>query len=153
MVGGTVSNVIPSEVELEITCRSLSDDVRALLVHEVEQALSIARNLGGDYEMTHIPGYPALFNDSKVVGWLRETAVDLIGADNILSRGPVMGGEDFAYMSRASQGAMLFLGVKDPAGPPRFLHHPEFDLDETAMPIGAALLAETALRFVNKRYQ
>lgn len=153
LVGGTVSNVIPSEVELEITLRSLSDDVRELLVREVEQALAIARNLGGDYEMKHVPGYPALYNDPKVVGWLRETAVEYLGADNVHARGPVMGGEDFAYMSRASQGAMLFLGVKDPAGPPRFLHHPQFDLDEAAMPIGAALLAETALRFVNKRYQ
>ncbi|MEZ4510781.1 MAG: M20 family metallopeptidase [Chloroflexota bacterium] len=153
MVGGTVSNVIPSEVELEITCRSLNDDVREQLVHEVEQALSIARNLGGDYEMRRVKGYPALYNDPKVVGWLRETAVEFLGADNVHARGPSMGGEDFAYMSRASQGAMIFLGVKDPEGPPRFLHHPEFDLDETAMPIGAALLAETALRFVNKRYQ
>ncbi|MCA9919821.1 MAG: amidohydrolase [Anaerolineales bacterium] len=153
MVGGTVNNVIPSEVELEITCRSLNDDVREQLVYEVEQALSIARNLGGDYEMRRVTGYPALYNDPKVVGWLKETAVEFLGADNVHARGPSMGGEDFAYMSRASQGAMIFLGVKDPAGPPRFLHHPEFDLDETAMPIGAALLAETALRFVNKRYQ
>ncbi|MCB0000750.1 MAG: amidohydrolase, partial [Anaerolineales bacterium] len=96
---------------------------------------------------------PALYNDPKVVGWLKETAVEFLGADNVHARGPSMGGEDFAYMSRASQGAMIFLGVKDPEGPPRFLHHPEFDLDEAAMPIGAALLAETALRFVNKRYQ
>ena len=153
MVGGTVNNVIPSEVELEITCRSLNDDVREQLVYEVEQALSIARNLGGDYEMRRVTGYPALYNDPKVVGWLKETAVDFLGADNVHARGPSMGGEDFAYMSRASQGAMIFLGVKDPEGPPRFLHHPEFDLDEAAMPIGAALLAETALRFVNKRYQ
>ena len=153
MVGGTVNNVIPSEVELEITCRSLNDDVREQLVYEVEQALSIARNLGGDYEMRRVTGYPALYNDPKVVGWLKETAVEFLGADNVHARGPSMGGEDFAYMSRASQGAMIFLGVKDPEGPPRFLHHPEFDLDETAMPIGAALLAETALRFVNKRYQ
>ena len=153
MVGGTVNNVIPSEVELEITCRSLNDDVREQLVYEVEQALSIARNLGGDYEMRRVTGYPALYNDPKVVGWLKETAVEFLGADNVHARGPSMGGEDFAYMSRASQGAMIFLGVKDPEGPPRFLHHPEFDLDEAAMPIGAALLAETALRFVNKRYQ
>lgn len=153
LAGGTVANVIPSDVELDITLRSLDDDVRELLVQEVEQALSIARNLGGDYEMRRVKGYPALYNDPSVVSWLRETATDLLGADKVGSRGPVMGGEDFSFMSRESRGAMLGLGVKDPDGPPRFLHHPEFDLDETAMPIGAAILAETALRFVKGQYQ
>ncbi|MEM7116567.1 MAG: M20 family metallopeptidase [Chloroflexota bacterium] len=153
LAGGTVANVIPSDVELDITLRSLDDEVRELLVQEVEQALSIARNLGGDYEMRRVEGYPALYNDPGVASWLRKTAVDLLGADKVGSRGPVMGGEDFSFMSRASRGAMLSLGVKDPDGPPRFLHHPEFDLDETAMPIGAAILAETALRFVKGHYQ
>ena len=59
-----------------------------------------------------------------------------------------MGAEDFGYMSRASKGAMMILGAKEPGGRERFLHHPEFDLDESALPIGSAILAQTALRFV-----
>ena len=60
-----------------------------------------------------------------------------------------MYGEDFSFMAQASKGAMISLGTKDPDGPPRFAHHPEFDIDEAAMPIGAAILAQTALRFIN----
>ncbi len=70
----------------------------------------------------------------------------------MISRDVTMGGEDFAFMARASRGAMAWLGVKEPGGPPRFLHHPEFDLDEEALPIGAALLAQTALRFVKGEF-
>ena len=59
-----------------------------------------------------------------------------------------MAGEDFAYMAQASRGAMMSIGVKPPEGPPRFVHHPEFDIDENCLPIGAAIMAETALRYV-----
>ena len=153
LAGGTVANVIPSDVELDITLRSMHDDVRQQLIDEVEQALSVARALGGDYEMKVVRGYPAAYNDPGVVGWLRQTAAELVGAENVISIGPSMGGEDFGYMSRASRGAMMFLGVREPGGPDRFLHHPEFDLDEQALPVGAAVLAETALRFVQGKYK
>ena len=151
--GGTVNNVIPNDVEMHLTLRSMDDEVRRQLIAEVEGALSIARALGGDYEMIVLPGYPATFNDPAVAGWIRQTASEMIGAKNVIRRGPVMGAEDFGYMSRASRGAMMFLGVRRPGGPDRFLHHPEFDLDERALPLGAAILAETALRFVRGELQ
>ena len=153
ITGGSVGNVIPNDVELEMTLRSMHDDVRQQLIDEVEQAVSVARALGGDYEIDVRKGYPATYNDPEVAGWIRSTAAEFLGAENIVKRGPAMGGEDFGYMSRASRGAMMFLGVRDPDGPDRFLHHPEFDLDEQALPIGAAVLAETALRFVLGDYK
>ena len=150
--GGQVANVIPPEVELEITLRSLSDEVREQLISEVEAALAIAKSMGGDYEIDVVRGYPALINDTAVANWIKETAVSLLGAENVIPRDVVMGGEDFAFMTRASQGAMFSLGVKEPDGPPKFLHHPQFDLDEEALPIGAAILAQTALRFVRGEF-
>lgn len=148
LAGGTVSNVIPGEVELDITVRSVSDAVREQLLVEIEQALSVARALGGDYEITIRRGYPALYNDPKVAGWVRDTAVSLLGSENVTDKGLVMASEDFGFMSQASQGMMMILGTKTPDGPPKFVHHPEFDIDESALPIGAAIMAETALRFV-----
>jgi amidohydrolase len=146
--GGTVANVIPGEVKLEITLRSMSDEVRELLIREVENALSIAKALGGDYEMKVERGCPSLYNSPEVTDWLRQTARDLIGPENVLKREPVMGGEDFAFITQANKGAMMILGTQEPDGEPKFLHHPAFDIDETAMPIGAAILAETAMRFI-----
>lgn len=146
--GGSAYNIIPPDVKLDMTLRSASDEVRQQLISEVEQALGVARALGGDYEMQLIPGCPALINDPTVTGWLRDNAIDLLGADNVLEREQSMGFEDFAYMTRAVPGAMVMLGTKDPAGEPRYAHHPEFDIDESALPIGAALLAQTALKFV-----
>jgi amidohydrolase len=153
LAGGRVSNVIPNDVELDITLRSVDDEVRKQLIVEVEQALSIARALGGDYEMAVEYGYPALYNDPEVTDWVRSTAIDLIGAQNVELGRLVMAAEDFAFMSRASQGMMMMLGTKVPDGPPKYVHHPEFDIDENALPIGAAIMAETALRFVKGQYK
>ena len=152
LAGGTVNNVIPSDVEMDITLRSYSEDVRKQLVEEVEAALSMAKALGGDYEVDVRWGYPSLYNTPEVSAWIRETAVDLIGGENVEEGEAVMGGEDFSYMTNASQGAMMRLGTWEQGTPQRFLHHPEFDMDESAMPIGAAIMAETALRFVQGKF-
>jgi len=146
--GGTASNVIPDTVELDLTLRSLDDHTRELLLLEVENALAIAKNLGGDYSLEIERGYPSLFNDDEVCDWVAGTAQTLIGEDNVVSSELIMGAEDFAYMARASRGMMMWLGTKEPDGPERFHHHPEFDVDERSMPIGAAILAETARRYV-----
>lgn len=151
VAGGTVNNVIPGAVELDITLRSASDSVRQQLVAEVEAALAMSRSLGGDYDIDVRWGYPALYNDPTVAAWLRRSAAQLIHAENVTEGEMVMGAEDFAYMTQASRGAMLRLGVWKPGTPQRFLHHPEFDLDETALPIGAAILADTALRFIREQ--
>lgn len=149
--GGTVNNVIPGEVALDITLRSASDSVRQQLVKEVEAALAISRALGGDYDIDVRWGYPALYNDPTVASWLRHSATYQIGAENVTEGEMVMGAEDFAYMTQASRGAMLRLGTWKPGTPQRFLHHPEFDLDEAALPVGAAILAATALRFIREQ--
>lgn len=153
LAGGTVSNVIPNEVELDITVRSVDDFVRQQLLDEIEQALSIAKALGGDYEMRVRKGYPALYNNPKVAKWVKNTAVDLLGDQNVIDKGLVMASEDFSYMASASQGMMMSLGTKEPNGDPKHVHHPQFDIDEDALPIGAAIMAETALRFVKGQYK
>lgn len=151
--GGTAYNVIPETVELDMTLRSANEVIRQQLIAEVEKALSVARALGGNYDMTLIPGCPALYNDATVTEWLRDTATQLIGAENVLEREPGMGYEDFAYMAQASRGAMIFLGTKDPEGAPRYGHHPAFDIDEAALPLGSAVLAQTALNYVRGVFQ
>jgi amidohydrolase len=148
LAGGAASNIIPASVELDITLRSMDDAVRKLLVEEVEHALGIARSLGGDYEIKVEWGYPAMLNDPTVAGWLDQVAGEMLGAGSNLGGEVNMGAEDFAFMSRLVPGAMFTLGTKAPGGRVRFWHAPDFDIDEDALPIGAAILAETALRFV-----
>jgi amidohydrolase len=146
--GGSVDNVIPDSVYLEGTLRSFDDQVREQLIQEVEHALMITRAFDGDYHLEVERGYPPTYNHPQVVAWLRRVGGDLLGQERVCAEQKSMGAEDFSYMAKIAKGAMLRLGIKPPQADPRYLHTSTFDLDEEALPIGAAILAETARRFV-----
>src|SRR5699024_5246199 len=63
---GFASNVIPAEVEIGGTIRSYHPEVRKLIHEELEQAFTIAKSFGGDYQLTITPEDPALKNDSEI---------------------------------------------------------------------------------------
>lgn len=145
--GGTASNIIPTEVFLDGTLRSFDDRVREQLLIEVERALGVARALGGDYRLEVERGYPAGYNDPQVTSWLARTTSDLLGAEAIDCTRAGMGAEDFAYMTQRTPGAMFLLGAA--VGDVMRAHHtPIFDVQEQALPLGAAILAETTRRFL-----
>jgi len=146
--GGNATNVIPNEVELRGTLRSYSAEVREQLIAEVERAFAVARAYGGDYRLRIERGYPAGWNDARVAGWMEQVAGEFLG-DNAFDHSPAgLGAEDFAYMCQKAPGAMLMLGAAIDDGVTRGHHTPIFDIDERCMPVGAAILAETATRFL-----
>ncbi len=145
---GTTSNVIPPEVYLHGTLRSFDPKVRQQLIAEVEQALSVVRSLGGNYRLKVLPGCPAGRNDPTVRDWLLRVSADLVDSQAVIDEPPGLGGEDFAYMCEEVPGAMVRVGAALPDGRKRPHHTNIFDIDERALPIGAAILAETARRFL-----
>ncbi|MBI3760259.1 MAG: amidohydrolase [Chloroflexi bacterium] len=146
--GGMASNVIPESIYIEGTLRSMDDKVREELVQEVQRCLEVARSLGGDYRLEIERGYPAMRNDERVADLIAGVGRDLLGEAGLAGPKATMGAEDFSFMTAAVPGAMFNLGVKKPGGEPRHVHAPNFDLDEDALPIGTAMLAETALRLL-----
>ncbi|NPV56884.1 MAG: amidohydrolase [Anaerolineae bacterium] len=146
--GGSASNVIPPSVYLEVTLRSFDPKVREQLLVAVEQAFALVRNFGADYEFNVERGYPVLWNDAQVAEVIRRTALEMLGANCLTEPIRTMGAEDFSYMTEVAPGAMFSLGAMQPGGSPRMLHTPTFDIDENALPIGAAMLAECALQLM-----
>lgn len=143
--GGQAENVIPDRVDLSGTIRFLEKDVQTQIHAEVERALSIARLMGGDYKLEIQIGTPPMHNDPGVVQVMRQAAGDLLGVEHVLPPEDGLGAEDFGCFSEIAPGAMFSLGCKI-EGDERFLHNPRFDIDERCLPVGAAVLAETALR-------
>ncbi|MBN1639738.1 MAG: amidohydrolase [Anaerolineae bacterium] len=148
--GGTQDNIIPEHVSLTGTIRSLRDEVHAQIRHEIDRTLGIVRTLGGDYHVRFSPGYPVTYNDPDLTALVARVARDLLGDDAVLPATPVMKGEDFGMLAESAAGCYVRLGTGTPGEPPRTHHDPHFDLDERALPIGAALLAQTALRYVSR---
>ncbi len=144
---GTVTNVIPSKVEISGTIRTYDEATRARIKQELAQALEVARALGGDFKLELKSGYPATFNDEAVAQVIKEAATDLLGSDGLLPAAAGMGAEDFSFMAQKAPGAMFNLGAKfDDKSRPH--HTPVFDISEDALPVGTAMLAEVTLRLL-----
>lgn len=147
--GGFTTNVIPDEVQIQGTIRSYDEETRHKLWAELERALGVTRALGGDYVLRIEEGFPALHNDAGVAELLREVATDLLGESAVCEAEAGMGAEDFAFMAREAPGAMFNLGAKkDEVNRPH--HNPNFDIDESVMPVGVAVLAEAAVRLLRQ---
>jgi len=140
-------NVISDEVILEGTFRTFNEEVRKHIVEELEKACSIARMLGGDYEIKYEMGYPTTVNDPEIAEIMKRAAIDLIGAENVITVKPKTWSEDFSMFAQKVPGAFMFLGGEI-KGDTRLHHSPTFDLDESGLWIGTAVLAETAKRLV-----
>lgn len=147
--GGAAPNVIPSDVYLQGTIRSMCENVRKKLWKEVEACFRLVEPLGGSCRFTLHKGYPSLRNDPNVNERMRRIAEEFVAADFIKDQSFGMGAEDFAYMAQKAPGAMFLLGAKVDKGGSH--HTPLFDVDEGVLPLGAAMLAETARRFVTEQ--
>lgn len=146
---GNASNVIPQKVEITGTMRSFDDATREQLKTELAKALEVARALGGDFTLKITEGYPATYNDPSVADSIRQTAQDLFGAEGLIAPEAGMGAEDFSYMARQAPGAMFMLGAKyDNVSRPH--HTPVFDINESVLPVGTALLAEVTCRLLRQ---
>jgi amidohydrolase len=135
-------------VHIKGTIRSHQEEVREDLWSEVRRAFQLSEHLGGSCEVKFAKGYPALFNAAEVNGWMRNVAHDLVGEQVVSDAEFGMGAEDFAYMTKKTKGAMFLVGAATPDGIARHHHTETFDIDESVLPVGAAILAETARRFV-----
>jgi amidohydrolase len=147
--GGRAANVIPETVRIAGTIRYQDSDVQKQLHAEIERALGVARAMGADYELTIKIGSPPVINHEGIVDLIRRVGRDLLGPDRVKPREKGMGGEDFASLVALAPGAMFRLGCRI-EGDERKGHSPTFDLDEGCLPFGAAILAESALRYLHQ---
>lgn len=147
--GGESGNIIPHSVKITGTIRGLKDEVREQLAQELERALGIARTLGGDYQLMIKRGVPSTVNDPQLVEIFCQSVTEMLGLDALAPVQPGLYAEDFSYMTRQVPGMFAMLGVQigDEVRP---FHSSTFDLDESALPIGSALLVDTACRLLQR---
>ena len=146
---GQTENVIPERVDISGTIRFMEEDVRRRIHREMEQAFQVTRAMGGDYELKFEYGTPPMINDPMVVDFIQQVASDLLGSEHVEPPLRGLGAEDFGCFSEIAPGAMFVLGCRIEEDE-RLIHNPRFDIDERCLPIGAAILAETALRFLKQ---
>ncbi len=144
--GGTAYNVIPNEVMLNGTIRSLDGDTRDYAKAQLAKvACGIADAHSAKAEVAIRAGYPVTFNHQAQTDSAGRAAKLISGDERVdMDASPMMGGEDFSFMLEARPGAFIFMGNGDTAG----LHHAEYDFNDSAIPHGCsywAKLVETVM--------
>jgi amidohydrolase len=149
--GGFTENVIPESVSLTGTLRFTDEKVHQQIHEEMKRAFEIARTLGGDYQLRYEIGGPPMINDKMVSDVIERTGKELLGSENVHEIQKTLGAEDFGEFMKHAPGAMFTLGTQKAGHENYLLHHPRFELDERALPIGTGMLAETAKRFLAQK--
>ncbi len=139
--GGIAYNIIPPEVKLEGTVRTIDKESWQNIPEWIDKILkSLSQSYQIEYEFSYKRGYPVLKNDEAKTKKLISIAKKIF--KNIeLMENPVMVGEDFAYYLEKVPGAFAFIGgANKKKGISSKLHTPNFQIDEDALPMGCALL-------------
>jgi amidohydrolase len=139
--GGTASNIIPDEVELWGTVRSLTPELREELKRRVEEVTrGITQSFGVNCQFNFEYGYPVLTNDPVMSKLVASACSKGIGEGNVEFLRPSMGAEDFAYYLQKIPGSFFRLGCRNEAkGIIHPYHSSLFDIDEEVLPFGVEM--------------
>ncbi|MBI1355171.1 MAG: amidohydrolase [Acidobacteria bacterium] len=145
--GGYSANVIPDQVELSGTLRTLSPAVRERVKQRIrELAHGLEQASGAQISVEFRRGLAGVYNDAAATAVVRRAARDALGPENVVEiPRPSMGGEDFAGYLERIPGAMFRLGVRSDRVGKEPLHSPLFDIDEAALAWGAKILARALI--------
>lgn len=151
--GGVRSNIIPEEVEMIGTIRTLDTKMQKDIHEKIRRtATKIAESAGATAEVTIEKGYPVTYNDPKLTADMLATIEATAGKDNVILTDARTGAEDFSFFAREVPGLFLFLGGMpkgtDPAEAAPH-HTPDFYIDESGMKLGVALLCNLTIDYIN----
>ncbi|MGM0943953.1 MAG: M20 metallopeptidase family protein [Bacteroidota bacterium] len=146
------TNVIPNEVKIQGTFRTLNEDWRAQAHQKMLQiAKGLVEGMGGEVDFEIRKGYPFLQNDPELTERATLAAKEYLGEENVLDLDIWMAAEDFAYYSQEIDGCFYRLGTRnEEKGIISSVHTPTFDIDEDALEIGAGLMAWLAVSELEK---
>ncbi|KIA95498.1 N-acyl-L-amino acid amidohydrolase [Pedobacter kyungheensis] len=142
------TNIIPNEVKIEGTFRTLDEEWRAEAHKRMKKmAEGIAESMGGSCDFDINKGYPFLINEEKLTANARAFAEDFLGKENVLDLDIWMAAEDFSFYSQVTDACFYRLGTGNAAKDTQYsVHTPRFDIDEDALKISTGLMAYIALK-------
>ena len=151
--GGYADNIIPDEIEMGGTVRTLSLELRDQIPKWMEHTIwGVTLAYGAAYEFDYKYGTPPVINDEKATKFALGMMKDLLGEENVVElENPSMGGEDFAEYLMKVPGTFIRIGIRnEEKGVTAPLHSPLFDIDEDVLPIGVSVMAYLAYKWVEE---
>ena len=150
--GGDAPNVIAETVVLEGTVRALDTNVQQTIPERMERIISgIAMSMGGSYELDYQSGYPVTVNDAAMTGIVRDIAVQVAGKEFALEVPSAMISEDMSFYLQKVPGSYFYVGAGNfENGLCQPHHNARFDFDEEALVVGARMMCNLALSYLEK---
>jgi amidohydrolase len=147
---GEATNIIPQEAELRGTIRAFKREVRALLEQRMQQlAEDICRGMGCAAELIFYDRSEPVVNHPEVTARVRTLFEEMVGKDNLNTQERTMGAEDVGLLMTDIPGTYFFLGSANAERGLNYAHHhPRFDFDEDALPLGVALMSAAVASYV-----
>lgn len=150
--GGVRNNIIPEEVEMIGTIRTLDTGMQKIIHEKIRTtATNIAAASGAVAEVEIVIGYPVTFNNLDLTREMLPSLFSTLGEENVLVSNPITGAEDFSFFAQEVPGLFYFIGGmakgQDPftAAP----HHtPDFYVDESGMLPGIRALCNLAVDYM-----
>ncbi|GHV36868.1 amidohydrolase [Synergistales bacterium] len=153
LVSGDVINIIPESAEMIGNIRTFNPDVRDKMeagFRRVADGIAATYRCGAEIEYTTL--YPPVINDRALAELLRDTAVQVVGEDNVEESPMLMTSEDFSFYQKKVPGVFFFLGSGDEAKGTTVPHHsPRFNIDDDVLPTGIALMSSFACAALERR--
>jgi len=148
VIANGATNVIPNEVYLEGTFRTMDEEWRAKAHEKMKKmAEGIAEAMGGSCDFNIVNGYPFLINEEVLTANARTYAEDYLGKENVVDLDLWMAAEDFAYFSQATDACFYRLGTGNVSrGISSSVHTPTFDVDEDSLKLSTGLMTYIALK-------
>lgn len=145
-VGGT-TNVIPDQVKMEGTFRTMNEEWRTQAHQLIEKTINgVVSTMGGKCEVEIRKGYPFLMNNEPLTEVVKSKMIEFLGHDDVVDLPIRMTAEDFSYYTHEAPGCFYRLGTGNVArGITSSVHTPTFDIDEDALKTGMAMMAYLAL--------
>src|SRR2546421_564317 len=149
---GTAFNIIPETAELQGTMRAYSKEPREKLIRRISEVASgVASAMGATCAVKVFDGCPPCTNDAAMTEVVQKAAVKSVGADKVDNGEEILttGSDDMAYFLNAVPGCYFIVGAQNAEKGANYPHHhPHFNVDEDAMPIGLEVLTRAALEFL-----
>ncbi|MBT3350224.1 MAG: amidohydrolase [Nitrospinaceae bacterium] len=150
MEAGVAINIVPEEVQLRGTIRTITPEARELVKARVrEVAVGVASGFGVEAEVEIQAGYPSLSNHAGATALVEKAGGEILGPENVLPAPLSLGSEDFAYIAQLRPAAMFRLGIRnEERGIVNGLHNNHFDLDEDVLPMGVSIFVQAVREFL-----
>ncbi|VVE22737.1 amidohydrolase [Pandoraea horticolens] len=148
--GGDAPNVIPDSVELRLSVRAHTPQVREQLRERIVELVNAqAAVFGARAEIDYRWRYPALINDAEMTEFARQVALDWLGPQGLMEDfEPLTGSEDFSFMLEKCAGSYLIIGNGEGEGG-CMVHNPHYDFNDALLPIGATYWTRLVERFLS----